>query len=158
MPRLSRKGWNNVMIISVSLIIILLHFSQRLSFNQEPRQQNSLSLLEAGSVILTMDYPAARLERIGAGWRSNRSQPGLPQIQQLESDWLALQVNELSGVSIKLAPQAVVRLTVMGYPEPLTVAWINSGGVDYLLVNNRVFELPAAQLERLFPASLILAE
>lgn len=159
MLRLSRKGFNNLLIISISLMIIILNLmNDRSPTDAIDPTPETIQLLESGAVILTMDYPAVKIERIGQGWRSSSAQLSLQQMQQLETDWLKLEVVEIVGASVQLAPEAVVRLTIMGFAEPLTIALINSTGFDYLVVNNRVFEIPAAQVDRLFPARLTTQE
>lgn len=156
MLRLSRKGWNNVLIIGVISMIFILNLTNEQRTADDPSASNQpIRLLELDTVILTMDYPAAQFERIGKSWRSTINTLSVAQIQQLEQDWLALDVMELKGAKVELAPEAVVRLTVMGLPEPLTVALINSTGLNYLVVNSRVFEISAVQVDRLFPLELI---
>ena len=70
MFKLSRKGWNNVIIVVVLIVITLLH---RLELaQQENSAKRARPLLPDSAVVLTWQGPSWQIERIGQGWRSGR--------------------------------------------------------------------------------------
>ena len=68
MFKLSRKGWNNVIIVVVLIVITLLHRLEQAQ--QENSAQRSRPLLPEAAVVLTWQGPSWQIERIGQGWRS----------------------------------------------------------------------------------------
>lgn len=70
MFRLSRKGWNNVLIFSMLLMIMVFNGMHK-KFSMGGSANVMLPLLPEGSLLLTLEYPNASIERIGQGWRSN---------------------------------------------------------------------------------------
>ena len=69
MIRLSRRGWNNVIIISMLVLIVLFNSSSNLLNNNEVATGQLVPLLPANSVLMTIDFGAQKVERIGRGWR-----------------------------------------------------------------------------------------
>ena len=66
MFKLSRKGWNNVIIVVVLIVITLLH---RLELaQQENSAKRARPLLPDSAVVLTWQGPSWQIERIGQGW------------------------------------------------------------------------------------------
>ncbi|MFT4923964.1 MAG: hypothetical protein ACI8WB_000042 [Phenylobacterium sp.] len=70
MIRLSKKGWNNVLIFSMLLMIMVFNGMHK-KFNSTEPQNTQVSLLPENSLMLTLEYPNTTIERIGQGWRSN---------------------------------------------------------------------------------------
>lgn len=72
MIRLSRRGWNNVLIFATLFMILLFSTSNRMLLqNAEPSQ--SQLLLPESSEIMAIDYGTHKIERIGRGWRATPS-------------------------------------------------------------------------------------
>ncbi len=68
MFKLSRKGWNNVIIVAVLIVITLLHRME--TAQQENSAKRARPLLPDAAVVLTWQGPSWQIERIGQGWRS----------------------------------------------------------------------------------------
>ncbi|HDN9008055.1 MULTISPECIES: hypothetical protein [Aeromonas] len=68
MFKLSRKGWNNVIIVVVLIVITLLHRMELAQ--QENSAKRARPLLPDAAVVLTWQGPSWQIERIGQGWRS----------------------------------------------------------------------------------------
>ncbi|EWH10633.1 hypothetical protein DS2_07368 [Catenovulum agarivorans DS-2] len=96
MIRLSRAGWNNILIFS-SLIMIFLFNGLHLKIFSNDDDAIELSyLLPADQMILTVDFANLSVERIGRSWRtvpeSNHSSEHLHNIIQ---QWQQLEVQSL---------------------------------------------------------------
>lgn len=68
MFKLSRKGWNNLIIVAVLIAITLLHRLDQAQ--QENEAKRPRPLLPEAAVVLTWQGPSWRIERLGQGWRS----------------------------------------------------------------------------------------
>lgn len=71
--KLSRSGWNNVIIFSIMAFILMINVTNRKLFTDQDQIENEQSLLlfERGSVILTlMVNQQMSVERDGLSWRT----------------------------------------------------------------------------------------
>ena len=108
MFKLSRKGWNNVIIVVVLIVITLLHRME--TAQQENSAKRARPLLPDASVVLTWQGPSWQIERIGQGWRS---------VPDLGLDTAQLDARLARWQSWLLPPGEVVRGT------PVTIkVWI----------------------------------
>ena len=124
MFKLSRKGWNNVIIVVVLIVITLLHRLEQAQ--QENSAQRSRPLLPEAAVVLTWQGPSWQTERIGQGWRSG---PDLG----LSSAQLAARIETWQGWL--LPPGGAVRGTpvtlkiwVAGQSDPVEVGLYQDDG------------------------------
>lgn len=69
MLNISRKAWNNILIFTMLIMIFLLNGLHH-KLNPSDSTPSSASILPAQSFILTIEYPALKIERIGTSWRS----------------------------------------------------------------------------------------
>ncbi|MGY3887390.1 hypothetical protein [Aeromonas aquatica] len=108
MFKLSRKGWNNLIIVAVLIVITLLHRLEQAQ--QDNNAQRPRSLLPESAVVLTWQGPSWQIERIGQGWRSG---PDLG----LDSAQLAAQIEGWQGWLLPLGE------ALRGTPVPLKI-WV----------------------------------
>ena len=66
--RLSKKGWNNVLIFASMFMILLFNYSHKMITGGKPEQVPQ-SLVPAESFIQSLDFSGIKLERIGTGLR-----------------------------------------------------------------------------------------
>lgn len=129
MIRLSKRGWNNVLIFATLLLILVFHQSGEF-FNQAdlPKAQ---SLLPQEVPVMKIEYGTHTLERIGQGWRIR---PGLElseaRLATLVENWQQIIVTPFSGT--KLQSAAVVVIWLAGQPQSVVVQ-ITQQGEDVLL-------------------------
>jgi hypothetical protein len=70
MLRLSKKGWNNILIFSMLLMIMVFNgLHKRIPFGKVEAQ--AVSLLPDDSLVLTLTFGDIAVERIGQSWRTN---------------------------------------------------------------------------------------
>ncbi|SFC52727.1 hypothetical protein [Pseudoalteromonas denitrificans] len=85
MIQLSKKGWNNVLIFSM-LVMIFLFNGLHHKWIDSPQDNSPQLILAEQSYILTVQYPTYKIERIGTSWRSN-SQLTNEQISNVILQW-----------------------------------------------------------------------
>lgn len=71
--RLSRKAWNNVIIISMVLMIFLFNSTNNILTGGDDGELQA-SMLPSGSRLMTLQMPLVTMERIGQGWRARPSE------------------------------------------------------------------------------------
>lgn len=88
MIRLSRKAWNNVIIVSMLLMILLFNTSTNIL--NPTSQDEAVQLIPEESRLLTLNIDNIKLERIGSGWRNvGEVMLGQQQINDLLEHWLS---------------------------------------------------------------------
>ena len=69
MIRLSQRAWNNVIIFSMLLLILLFSSTSNFLTSNEMDPDQTLLLVPENSLIMTLDFASQKIERIGRGWR-----------------------------------------------------------------------------------------
>jgi hypothetical protein len=69
MIRLSQRAWNNVIIFSMLLLILLFSSTSNFLTSNETDLDQTLLLVPENSLIMTLDFGSQKVERIGRGWR-----------------------------------------------------------------------------------------
>lgn len=124
MFKLSRKGWNNVIIVAALAVITLLH---RLDNAQQENSATRVrSLLPEATVVLTWQGSSWQIERVGQGWRSG-AQLGLDSTQlaaRLErwQRWQLSPAEALGGVP------ATLKVWIAGQHDPVEIALYQDRG------------------------------
>ena len=94
--RLSRKGWNNVLIFSVLLIIFIFNFSPKLTLSSEVKQR---TIINKALTIVEIKTPDYKITRFGQDWKST---PDLG----LSKQQLALLVKNWQNLQLEVSPPA----------------------------------------------------
>lgn len=162
--QLSRKGWNNVIIFSMLIMIFFLNGWHKDigGSNNEPVLQ---PVLPIQSFVLTLSFVDQKIERIGTSWRTTALQTDVPltwqgteqQLGELVNLWQSAQLMSVheSVVFNPNAPLSVATLELAGEPLPWVYLLYKGDGQYYLLEKNsqRVFVLDLAVVKQLFPSS-----
>jgi hypothetical protein len=162
MIRLSKKGWNNVLIFSMLLMIMIFNGMHRNLGGGESTDTNVLILPE-NSLVLTLNIGDIAIERIGQGWRAN---PAIDMIEAQLTDLMArwkaytaqwqMDDNEAKVMTKGTMPQFIVIASLAGktdgavyafYPQ-LEEVWVH----DQLA--QRWLKAPVSMMSELFPKAL----
>lgn len=161
--RLSRKGWNNVIIFSMLIMIFFLNGLHKKIGNDETQAQLQ-PLLPVQSFVLTLTFSDQKIERIGTSWRTTALQSEVPlywqgseqQLSELVYLWqnTALMTTTLPE-SIDLN-KSLTAATFELAGEPLARVYLlyEAQGQYYLFdkSSQHVFMLDLAVAEQLFPS------
>ncbi len=163
MIRLSKKGWNNVLIFSM-LIMIMVFNGVHTRFNSSESTNSQVTLLPEDSLVLTLTFPEVKIERIGQGWRTNPAvELSTEQLSQVMADWqqqtaeLQLDDNEAKVMTKGKMPAVYVVAELAGktdgavyafYPQ-LSEVWIHDQQ------QSRWLKAPITVMSGLIPELLI---
>jgi hypothetical protein len=162
MIRLSKKGWNNVLIFSMLIMIMVFNgVHKKFSIGESPNTQ--VTLLPESTLVLTLEYPNASIERIGQGWRSNPAVAlGTEQLALIMSTWqtelVELQANdeEAKVMTAGKMPTYYVIAHLAGKPDGAVYAFYVQ--LDDVWIHdqqqNRWLTAPKNLITMLIPASL----
>ncbi|MCJ8271757.1 MAG: hypothetical protein MJK04_20450 [Psychrosphaera sp.] len=164
MIQLSKKGWNNVLIFSMLLMIMVFNGMHKNLGGREPTDTDVLILPE-NSLVLTLNIGDIAIERIGQGWRANPAvNMDLAQLTDLMARWKAhkaqwqMDDNEAKVMTDGIMPQFIVIATLAGktdgavyafYPQ-LEEVWSHDQFAK------RWLKAPIGMMSELFPKPLIL--
>lgn len=151
------------MLIFASLAMILIFNSTHLSWVDKGDDPSDWFLLPEASMILTLDYPAATIERTGPTWRVTASSPvSQEEVQQLVLQWQGTRMkgiseDEWNALQSSLSdPLAVVRITLAGQVDPLSVVFYQARQLLFVQRGEFRGTLPLSSKSFLLPQHLII--
>ena len=147
--RLSKKGWNNVLIFSVLLIVFIFNFKHKLSLKPQVLLRTVIS---GQHTIVEIKTPDFKLIRNGRQWAAEPSL-GLSEIQlaQLAKNWQNLPLDTLQDVFIDNTAPYYVQVYIASEAQPIVVQ-LDQYKSDYLLhiEDDITLLLPAHKLPLFF--------
>lgn len=119
--KLSRAGWNNVIIFSVMGFILLINMTNENVFQKEEAPNTAFTVLTSSQVILTLTINQdIIIERFGANWQVKPIKLTTHQLDQMMRSW-----QSASGMSINepFKPNEVpfVDVEIIAANEPLPI-------------------------------------
>lgn len=150
MLRLSQRAWNNVIIFTMLVMILLFTSTTNILNGESPDVLANNTLLPPHSTILTIDFGQQKIERIGRGWRLKpANNVDESDLQKLVDNWLDTPL-ELVDVQISQPPLIVV-VWLAGESEGLEFQFFQLE--DGLVVSfaQRLYRIQGRSLADLFP-------
>ena len=135
--RLSKKGWNNVLIFGVLTIIFLFNFSHKLLLEPKVHQR---TLINKDMLILEIRTPDFSIKRDGRSWIS---EPNLglseQQLSSLVKNWQNIPLQTQEPV-IQPKNPFVMQVYSANQDQPIIVKLIQQGE-NYLLQTDETMSL-----------------
>lgn len=105
--RLGRKGWNNVIIFSMLIMIFFLNgwHKDLLGNADAPSLQ---AVLPAQSFVLTLSFVDQKIERIGTSWRTTALQDDVPLVWQASEQQLSDLIERWHSIELAVTNKTVV--------------------------------------------------
>jgi hypothetical protein len=162
--KLSRSGWNNVIIFSVMLIILVINFSNDKLFSKNAKLSNApsqeLSLLGEHAVILSLTINSKiRIERIGTNWRATPAIIAGQALEQMMSSWQNALGNQTSTeqiIAVDAPRQIRISVALANQTQPTELLLLPND--DMLTVVNittqHALQLPLPIYRQLMPFEL----
>ena len=160
--RLSRKGWNNVIIFSMLIMIFFLNGLHK-KIGSDETQAQLQPLLPVQSFVLTLEFSDQKIERIGTSWRTTALIKEVPlswqgseqQLSELVYLWqnTALMTTTPDALDMN-KPLSVATLELAGEPLPWVYLLYEANGQYYLLdkTSQRLMLLDLSTAKQLFPS------
>ncbi|WP_022940543.1 hypothetical protein [Psychromonas hadalis] len=129
MIRLSARGWNNVLIFSVLIVVFLFNFSHKLLLQPKVHQR---TLISSEVMIVEIKTPDFSIKRSGRHWIS---EPGIGlsahQLSLLVQNWQTLPL-QTQGAILEPKDPFIMQVYTANEAQPIIVKLIQQGE-DYLL-------------------------
>jgi hypothetical protein len=143
--RLSKKGWNNVLIFGVLLIIFIFNFSPKLRLSSSNQQSVVIS---PGLTIVEIQTPDYVLTRIGRNWQRT---PNLglssEKLQEIVNNWQSVPLDTLMEQELPFS-NFIFTFFVAEQEQPIVVQLHQQQDDHYILQVNdqQFFSLPVDKL------------
>ena len=162
MIKLSKTGWNNVIIFAVMGFILLINATSKKVFSPDESVENNreqdIFLVGAQNVILTLSINnVVAVERIGRTWRATPASISGQALAQMMMSW-----QQSSGEAMAQAPEVDrqfsldVTLDIAGQSQALQLNFYATE--QQLLIFNQTSQqwlvMPLAMYGQLFPAEI----
>lgn len=143
--RLSKRGWNNVLILGILIILFVFNFSQKSNLFYNKHQKTVIS---SNLTILEIETPDYTLTRVGRNWQR---EPNLgvsgERLQEIVNNWQKVQLDSLTEQNLPTS-NFVFKFFVAEQTQPITVQLHQLQNDHYILqVDSQLFlSLPAEKL------------
>ena len=161
--QLGRKGWNNVIIFSMLIMIFFLNGLHKNIGNDETQAQLQ-PLLPVQSFVLTLEFSDQKIERIGTSWRTTALIKEVPlswqgseqQLSELVYLWqnTALMTTATPDALDINKPLSAATFELAGEPLPWVYLLFEANGQYYLFdkTSQRLLLLDLTTAKQLFPS------
>jgi len=143
--RLSKKGFNNLLIFGILLITFIFNFSQRL---REPHETKQSTVIPKEFTILEIQTPDYTLTRVGRNWQRKPSMGiSSDKLQQVVNNWQTVPLDTLTEQNFPLS-DFILRFFIAEQKDPIIVQLHQLQNDHYVLqVNEKLYlSLPSNQL------------
>lgn len=159
MVKLTKTGWNNVIIFAVMGFILVINLTNKKIFSDENvNNEQEVALVGKQNVILTLNINnIVNIERIGRTWRAKPANISGQALAQMMMSW-----QQSTGEAMAQAPEIDrqfsldVKLDIAGEVEPLALNFYATE--QQLLIFNQVSKqwltMPIAMYGQLFPQEI----
>jgi hypothetical protein len=135
--RLSKRGWNNVLIFGVLIIVFLFNFSHKLLLKPKVHQRTVIS---SELMVVEIKTPDFAIKRSGRSWIS---EPNLGlsehQLSLLVQNWQSLPL-QVQAAIVQPSDAFIMQVYTANNAQPIIVKLIQQGE-DYLLQTDEEMSL-----------------
>ncbi|XQW85271.1 hypothetical protein ACOYR1_00655 [Thalassotalea piscium] len=154
MIKLSRSGWNNVIIFAVMGFILLINVTNKNVFSRKEIASEQ-AVLGADAVLLTLTINhEISIERVGRNWRATPERLSGQALNQMMRSWQLLEgqvIQAPEGIDLKMA--LVIQVEIASSPQVIKLNLLATD-TELLMYNEQTdlwFSLPLALYPQLLP-------
>jgi hypothetical protein len=161
--KLSRTGWNNVIIFSVMAFILVINIANNKLFLSDDDTSSTTQsyILGEHATILTLSInPTIRIERIGKNWRSTPTILTEQALEQMMRSWhqnTGTIVNNPPELDQQMALVVNIELASQDAPQILQLYVTDTELLIYNQTTNVWLSLPTAIFSQLIPHAVLAA-
>ena len=145
MLKLSQRAWNNVIIVSMLMLIMLFNFSSNFLNDGSDETSSLLTLVPANMTITTMVFEQEKLERIGQGWRTTSAKYGKKysneKLANLVKHWMNAEISLFDQNYNWSLPTDTVELWFAGQAMPIEYQFIQLTDKTLVKIDDQTYQL-----------------
>ena len=154
---LSRRGWNNVIIYSVLVMLTLFYVVPEYMLLQRQKNLTSLKLVPDGYVLVQLQFDRTNVQQAGPDWRFQPKVDETRQAAELAEVWQQTKLKPWPK-HVELSERPLRRVGVLLAGEHSVQQWgLYQNGPDLYLRKQGfvdIFRVTSEQADRLIPESL----
>ena len=145
MIRLSQRGWNNVIIVSMLMLIMLFNFSSDFLNGGSGEAPSLLTLVPANMTITTMAFEQEKVERIGQGWRATSGKNGKKysneRLASLVEHWVNAEISLFEQNPNWKLPITTVKIWFAGQALPIEYKFMQMADKTLVKIDQQTYQL-----------------
>jgi hypothetical protein len=151
MIKLSQRAWNNVIIISMLILILLFNFSSNFLNGNGDETPAVLTLVPYNLTITTIEFAQDKIERIGQGWRMSSGNTDNDSLANLVGHWSNAQVRVIDTNNDLISTQPIFQAKVWfaGQEQPIGYAFYLQGADTLVSIDQQLYQLTSPGLHML---------
>jgi hypothetical protein len=141
MIKLSQRAWNNVIIVSMLMLIMLFNFSGNFLNDGSDNVSSLFTLVPANMTITTMEFEQEKVERIGQGWRTTSGMYSNERLANLVESWVSAEVSLIDQGLSWQSPTLTVELWFVGQALPTEYQFKQLADKTLVKINKKTYQL-----------------
>ena len=145
MVRLTQRGWNNVIIVSMLMLILLFNFSSNFLNGESNEASSLLTLVPANMTITTMAFEHEKVERIGQGWRVTSGKYAKKysneKLANLVEHWVNAEISLFEQSPNGQLPFTTVKLWFAGQALPIEYQFMPLAEKTLVRIDQQTYQL-----------------
>jgi hypothetical protein len=139
MIRLTQRAWNNVLIFSMLLLIVLFNLSTGLFKNDDTNLSPFIELLPQNAVVMSIELDSRTIERVGRGWRLLPDGANAQLLATLVANWQQAKLEAIGQA--KLEPTQVVTVWLAGEEQGRVYLFAQEGSDVLVQINGQIYKV-----------------
>lgn len=150
MIKLSQQAWNNVIIISMLMLIVLFNFSSNFLNDEESETASVHRLVFPERIITTIEFAQQTIERVGQGWRSTSGNTSSEALNRLIQQWRNAEVSPIEHeMSFQSHSDDSIKVWFAGQRVPTEYQFLQLADKTLVKIDNTVYQLHRPALNQL---------
>lgn len=141
MIRLSQRAWNNVIIVSMLMLIMLFNFSSDFLNGENGEAPALLTLVPNNMTITTMAFEQEKVERIGQGWRATSGRYSNESLANLVEYWTYAEISLFDQGLNWQSPTSTVQLWFAGQAMPIEYQFMQLEDKTLVKIDQQTYQL-----------------
>lgn len=141
MIKLSQRAWNNVIIVSMLMLIMLFNFSSNFLNHGSDKASSLNTLVPVNMVITTMAFDQQKIERIGQGWRTSSGIYDNERLASLVEHWINAEIVLFDSNLILESPSSTIKLWFAGQAFPVEYQFMNLADKTLVKIDKHTYQL-----------------
>ena len=141
MIKLSQRAWNNVIIVSMLILIVLFNFSSNFLNEESDETSSILTLVPANMTITTMQFEHEKVERIGQGWRAASGMYSNERLVSLVESWNKAEVSLFNQDLSGQLSGPLVKVWFAGQALPIDYQFMQLADKTLVKVDQKTYQL-----------------
>ena len=141
MIRLSQRAWNNVIIVSMLMLIMLFNLSSDFLNDESGEAPALLTLVPTNMTITTMAFEQEKVERIGQSWRATSGRYSNESLANLVEYWTYAEISLFEQSHNWQSSTSTAKLWFAGQALPIEYQFMQLADKTLVKIDQHTYQL-----------------